>query len=40
MNFYIVWEDNIQEESRVANKEALLREDDQDLAIHTKERKK
>ena len=39
MKFDIVWEDCIQEESRVANREALLREDDQDLAIHTKERK-
>ena len=39
MNFDIVWEDNIQEESRVANKEALLREDDQALAIYTKRRK-
>ena len=34
----IVWEDCIQEEARVTNREALLREDDQDLATHTKER--
>ena len=40
MNFYIVWEDCIQEEARVDNKEALLREHDQDLTIHTKGRKK
>ena len=36
MKFDIVWEDCIQEESKVANREALLREDDQALAIHTK----
>ena len=35
--FDIVWKDYIQEEARVANREALLREDDQDLATHTKE---
>ena len=40
MKFDIVWEDFIQEEARVANREALLREDDQALAIHTKGRKK
>ena len=39
MKFDIAWEDCIQEEARVANREALLREDDQALAIHTKERK-
>ena len=39
MKFDIVWEDCIQEEARVANREALLREDDQALAIHTKGRK-
>ena len=37
MKFDIEWEDCIQEEARVANKEALLREDDQALATHTKE---
>ena len=37
--FDIVCEDCIQEEARVANREALLREDDQALAIHTKGRK-
>ena len=37
--FDIVWEYCIQEEARVDNKEALLREDDQALAIHTKGRK-
>ena len=39
MKFDIVWEDCIQEEARVANKEALLKEDDQALATHTKGRK-
>ena len=39
MNFDIVWEDSIQEEARVANREALVKEDDQALAIHTKGRK-
>ena len=39
MKFDIVWEYCIQEESIVANIEALLREDDQLLSIHTKGRK-
>ena len=39
MKFDIVWEDCIQEETRVDNIEGLLREDDQALAIHTKGRK-
>ena len=39
MKFDIVWEDCIQEEARVANKEALLKEGDQALATHTKTRK-
>ena len=39
MKFDIVWEDFIQEVARVANREALLREDDQALAIYTKGRK-
>ena len=39
MKFGIVWEYCIQEEARVANKESLLKEDDQALAIHTQERK-
>ena len=39
MKFDIVWKDCIQEESRVANKEDLLREDDQSLATHTKRRR-
>ena len=39
MKFDIVWEDCIQVEARVANKEALLREDDLALATHTKRRK-
>ena len=39
MKFDIVCEDCIQEEARVANREALLSYDDQALAIHTKGRK-
>ena len=39
MKFDIVWEDCIQEEARVANREALLKEDDQALATHTKRRR-
>ena len=39
MNFSIVWEDCIQEESRVSNRKSLLREDDQALATYTKGRK-
>ena len=35
MLFDVVWEDCIQEETRVANREALLKEDDQALATHT-----
>ena len=38
MNFDVVWEDCIQE-ARVANREALLKEDDQALANHTKRRR-
>ena len=38
MKFDILWKDYIQEEARVANREALLREDDQALATNTKER--
>ena len=36
MKFDIVWEDCIQEDARVANREDLLREDDKSLATHTK----
>ena len=36
MKFDIVWEDCIQEETRVENKEARLKEYYQDLATHTK----
>ena len=39
MKFEIVWEDCIQEEAIVANKESLLREYDQSLDIHAKGRK-
>ena len=40
MMFEVVWEDCIQEEIRVANREALLKEDDQALATHTKKRRR
>ena len=36
MKFDIIWEDCIQEAARVANREALLKEDDQALDTHTK----
>ena len=36
MMFEVVWEDCIHEETRVENREALLKEDDQALATHTK----
>ena len=36
MELDIVWENCIQEEARVANREALFREDDQALATHTR----
>ena len=39
MMFDIVWENCIQEEARVANREALMREDYQALSIHAKGRK-
>ena len=39
MKFDMVWEDCIQEETRVANREALLKEYDQALATHTKRRR-
>ena len=39
LKFDVVWEDCIQEETRVANIEALLKEDDQALATHTKRRR-
>ena len=37
MKFGIVWEDCIQEYARVANRESLLREDDQALVSRNKE---
>ena len=40
MKFVIVWEDWIQEEAGVANREALLKEDDQALASQYQEKKK
>ena len=39
MKFGIVWEDCIQEETRVANREALLKEDDKALFNHAKRRR-
>ena len=39
MMFEVVWEDCIQDKTRVANREALLKEDDQALATHTKKRR-
>ena len=39
MKFDIVWEDCVQEEARVANREALLKEDDQALASQYQEKK-
>jgi hypothetical protein len=37
LKFDSLWKECIQEETRVANREALLaRDDDQDLATHTK----
>ena len=40
MKFDVVWEDCIQEETIVANRKALLKEDDQDLATHTKKKRR
>ena len=40
MKFDIVWEDYVQEEARVANREALLKEDYQTLATHTRRGKR
>src|SRR5713101_8364180 len=39
MKFDMVWEDCIQEETRVENREALLKEDDQALATHNNRRR-
>ena len=39
MKFDIVWEYCIQEEARVSNREALLKEYDQSLSTHTKIRR-
>ena len=36
MKFDIVWEDYIQEEARVDNRESLLKEYDQALSTHTR----
>ena len=40
MKFDVVLEDCIQEETIVASREALLKEDDQDISIHTKKRRR
>ena len=40
MKFDVVWEDCIQEETRVENRESLLKEDDQALATHTRKRRR
>ena len=39
MKFDVVWEDCIQEETRVENREALLKEHDQALSTHTRRRR-
>ena len=39
MKLDIVWEDCIQEEARVDNREALFKEDDLVLATHTRRRR-
>ena len=39
LKFDILWEECVQEEARVANQEALLRDDDHALATHTRTRK-
>ena len=39
MKFDVVWEDCIQEDTRVENRESLLKEYDQDLATHSKRRR-
>ena len=40
MKFDIIWEYCIQEEARVANREAILKEYDQSLATHTRRRRR
>ena len=39
LNFDIIWEECVQEESRVSNREAQHRDDDHALATHTRRRK-
>ena len=39
LKFDVLWEECVQEEARVANREALLRDDDHALATHTRRRK-
>ena len=39
LKFYVVWEESVQEEARVANREAILRDNDHALATHTRRRK-
>ena len=40
LKFDILWEECVQEEARVANREALHRDDDHALSIHTIRRKR
>ena len=39
LKFDIIWEECVQEEAKVANREALLRDDDHALNTHTRRRK-
>ena len=39
LKFDILWEECVQEEARVTNREALIRDDDHALANHTRRRK-
>ena len=39
IKFDILWEEYVQEESRVANREALLRDDDHALVSHARRRR-
>ena len=39
LQFEILWEECVQEEARVANQEALLRDDDQALVAHARRRR-
>ena len=39
IQFDVLWEECVQEKARVANREALLRDDDHALAIHARRTK-